>query len=238
MSGAAEPHAIVQVAMDEEAQPFLDRADTVSDAAAVGASAQRMLTIDGRELLLVRSGIGFVHAASAALAAALAHPGVPLIAAGTAGGLAAAVQVGDVVVGEHYVNVDADVTAFGYALGQLPGMPAVFDADASLLAAAPAGLAALGPSAVRRGTIGSGEAFVTSDRAERLRADFPAALAVDMESAAIAQLAHAHGIRYLSVRAISDLCAPDGTEFAIHVDDAAERSAAVVTALIAAHALA
>jgi len=50
----------------------------------------------------------------------------------------------------------------------------------------------------------------------------------------MAQFAHTHGQAFLSVRAISDLCAPDGSEFLTHIDGAADRSAAVVAALLAA----
>ncbi len=85
---------------------------------------------------------------------------------------------------------------------------------------------------LREGTIGSGEKFVTADLALRLRADFPDMLAIDMESAALAQLCHNFGVDFVSVRAVSDLCAPDGTEFLTHVDDAAQRSAQVVTAVV------
>jgi adenosylhomocysteine nucleosidase len=85
---------------------------------------------------------------------------------------------------------------------------------------------------LREGSIGSGEKFATADLALRLRADFPDMLAIDMESAALAQLCHNFGTGFVSVRAISDLCAPDGTEFLTHVDDAALRSAQVVAAAI------
>jgi adenosylhomocysteine nucleosidase len=49
-----------------------------------------------------------------------------------------------------------------------------------------------------------------------------------METAAIAQAAFNHGVRFAACRAISDLCAPDSDEFDAHLDGAAERSAAVV----------
>jgi adenosylhomocysteine nucleosidase len=48
-----------------------------------------------------------------------------------------------------------------------------------------------------------------------------------MESAAIAQFAHVHDMPFLSIRGISDLCAPDGDEFREHLDDASARAARV-----------
>lgn len=233
MTDAPAPASVVIVAMDEEAAPFLDRASSVGEPLGFGTGVRRDLVVAGQPLVLLRAGIGFANAVAAA-AYAFYHvgPGVPVISAGTAGGLAAGVQVGDVVVGARYVNLNADATAFGYALGQVPGMPADY-APEPLLAERALG-ADSAEQSVRAGTIGSSEAFVTADRALRFRAEFPDVLAVDMETAALAQFAHTHGLPFVSVRAISDLCAPDGTEFLTHVDDAAARSADVVVATIMA----
>jgi len=230
------PESVIVVAMEEEAVPFLERADGVSGELHTAANAvRRHLTVGGRRHELIRAGIGFVNAAAAAAYALHAFgPETPLISAGTAGGLAAGVRVGEVIVGSRYVNLNADATAFGYALGQVPGMPADYAPDAELAAhALAAGERAEGVT-VRSAAIGSSETFVTAGRAPQLRTDFPHVVAVDMETAAFAQFAHTHHQRFLSVRAISDLCAPDGTEFLTHVDDAADRSAEVVLALLAA----
>ncbi|GGH41298.1 5'-methylthioadenosine/S-adenosylhomocysteine nucleosidase [Microbacterium album] len=218
---------VIQVAMAEEAEPFLAAAEEVSEPVGIGRSEHRGIVVSGRTHVLVRSGIGMVNAADAAVGAIHRYgAGVRLISAGSAGGLARGIAVGDVVVSDALVNVAADVRPFGYALGQVPGMPERFDIDASLRGAFLAG------PGVREGAIGSGEAFVTAALAERLREDFPDLLAVDMESAAIAQVAYNHGVPFVSVRAVSDLCAPDGSEFLTHIDDAAERSARVVLAAL------
>jgi adenosylhomocysteine nucleosidase len=224
--------AVVLVAMDEEATPFVDLADEVSEPVRIGRAEHRGIVVGGRTHVLVRTGIGMVNAAGAA-AGALARygEGVHLISAGSAGGLAKGVQVGDVIVSDSLVNVGADARAFGYELGQVPGMPVAYDGDPELRRAL---LAARGGLTVREGAVGSGERFVTAEFAAQLREQFPHLLAVDMESAAIAQVAHNHGTRFVSVRGVSDLCAPDGTEFLTHVDDAAERSARLVVAGLAA----
>ncbi|MBO0610919.1 5'-methylthioadenosine/S-adenosylhomocysteine nucleosidase [Myceligenerans salitolerans] len=247
--------AVVIVAMADEAAPFLDLAGvprgdtpqtaTVSDdedglslsdgapapgALVVGAAEHQLVTLGGRRVALVRSGIGFVNASDAAVGALLTYGVVPVVSAGSAGGLARSVKVGDVVVGRTCLNTGADATAFGYRLGQVPGMPAVYTADHGLLEAVEN---AVGHEQnLVAGTIGSSEKFVTAEPAEALRETFDQVLAVDMESAAIAQTCHNHGAPFVSVRAVSDLCAPDGTEFLTHVDDAALRSARVVEAAL------
>ncbi|GAB2487694.1 5'-methylthioadenosine/S-adenosylhomocysteine nucleosidase [Promicromonospora xylanilytica] len=235
---APAPVAVVLVAMDDEAAPFLGLASAVGEPERVGLAVHRQITLAGRPVVLVRTGIGFVNATAAGASAILRYgPDVPLISAGSAGGLAKDIAVGDVVLGVRLVNADADARAFGYVLGQVPGMPEAYDAapalaDAVRRAAADVSGAADGSLTLREGIIGSGEKFATTELALRLRADFPDMLAVDMESAALAQLCHNFGSGFVSARAVSDLCAPDGTEFLTHVDDAALRSAQVVTAAI------
>lgn len=225
--------AIVLVAMDEEAVPFLEKAGSASESRSVGNALQWSLELGGHDVLLVRTGVGLVNAAGGLTAAILREQGgQPLvISAGSAGGLGAEVRVGDVVVGDEYVQTDADARAFGYALGQVPGMPERYAGHAPALAAeleaaAPDGAAVT----VRRGLIVSSDTFVSGDHVERVRGAFAGALATDMESVSLAQTAHVHGLPFVSVRGISDLCAPG--EFEAHVDDAADRSAAVVVALL------
>lgn len=227
------PVAVVLVAMDDEAAPFLDLASEVGEPERVGRAVFRHVTLAGQPVVLVRSGIGFVNATAAGTSAILRHGvDVPLISAGSAGGLGKDVAVGDVVLGSRLVNADADARAFGYVLGQVPGMPEAYDAAPGLADAVRQAAGTVAGQLLREGTIGSGEKFATADLALRLRADFPDMLAIDMESAALAQLCHNFGTEFVSVRAVSDLCAPDGTEFLTHVDDAALRSAQVVAAAV------
>lgn len=224
--------AIVQVAMSDEAAPFLEGSRLLPRT--VPGSEQWLITIGDADVLLVRSGIGLVNAAVAATHALLGSGGAALvISAGTAGGVGADVLVGDVVVAERTVNSGADAQAFGYAPGQVPGMPTGYDAWTGALTGLPASAALANGTAfrIRRGLTVSSDAFVDDARLAAVRAAFPQALATDMESAAVAQVCHVHGIPFVSVRGISDLCGAQ--EFHEHVDDAADRSRAVVAAILA-----
>ena len=234
--GSTAPDAIILVAMAEEAAPFLAATSTpAAQPVTVGNARQYRLTLTGREVLLVQSGIGLVNAAGAAtsaiLAARSADPtATPLvISAGSAGGVGAEVRVGEVVIGSEYVNSDADARAFGYALGQVPGMPARYHGAATALDAAESPTRMPDGSAVtvQRGPMVSNDKFVGVELAESLRELFPGVLATDMESVGIAQTCFAHGVPFVAIRGISDLCGPAGDHLT-HVDDAAERSAAVV----------
>jgi adenosylhomocysteine nucleosidase len=231
--------AVVVVAMDDEAAPFLERASEVSDATVVGNARSRRIVVEGREILLVRSGIGLVNAASAATSALVGLGDEPLplvISAGTAGGLAPEIRVGEVVVGTEYINIDADARVFGYVLGQVPGMPPAYDGFADALARRPtAGTLPSGESfEVVQGLVVSSYSFVSEDRVPVILSQFTRALATDMESVAIAQTSHVFGAPFVSVRGISDLCGPAANDDHLtHVDDASERSAVTVLDLLA-----
>lgn len=236
--------AIVVVAMQEEAEPFLSALPERPGASAVelhGPAQAWSLDLDGRELVLLRCGIGLVAAASA-LACALSQvtPEV-IVSAGTTGGLGRDVEVGDVCACTSATYNDVDATAFGYALGQTPGQPPVFPADAALLARVrQVGQAALGSatatsgaSRVHVGQMLSGGSFVTAANVGATRELFPQAVSTDMETTALAQVAHAYGTGFVSVRGVSDLCGPEaGQDFHISAEEAAARSAAVVLAVL------
>ena len=231
---------IVIAAMEEEVAPFLERASLVGDPERVGNATRRTALINGVGVLLVQGGIGLVNAAGAATSALLAannEPGrtlVPLvISAGSAGGLGAGVRVGDVVIGTDHINIDADARAFGYVLGQVPGMPASYPVPQSLVQASVVGAPDHRPGqTVHQGLIVSSYSFVGPDRAGSITGQFAGVLATDMESAAIAQTCHVHNAAFLSIRGISDLCGPaSDADFLTHVDDAAERSAEIATAI-------
>ncbi len=225
--------AIVVTAMAEESAPFQDRADVVGRAIQVGHALHQLLVLDGRTVLLVQCGIGLVNATAAVAVALTGATPRAVFSAGSAGGLGAEVRVGDVVVGSEYVYSGADARAFGYALGQVPGMPAVYGGDQALLdAAVPPDVAQSEAEPALRvlsGTMLAGDAFVDAGMVDGLRASFPTALSTDMESTALAQTCHLYGVPFLAVRGISDLCGPAAdADFQQHVDDAAERSATVV----------
>ena len=241
--GAAAAGGGERAAVGPDAEPDDGRAD----AAAGGPHAEPDNgSGDGRpagsrELVLVRSGIGLVAAASA-LATALTRltPAV-VLSAGTAGGLGREVEVGDVCVSTTLAYTDADATAFGYAHGQTPGQPAVFEADAAVLArveeVGPAALrastASSGGARIRAGQMLAGNSFVTAANVGRARELFPGAVSTDMESTALAQVAASAGIPFASVRGVSDLCGPEaGQDFHIGAHEAAARSAAVVLAAL------
>jgi adenosylhomocysteine nucleosidase len=217
-------------------------------------------TLGGHEVVLVRSLIGKVAAATTT-AVLLEHFQVQsLLFTGVAGGLGAGVRIGDIVVADELLQHDMDASPI-FPRFEVPlyGTDR-FNADAALSARLQAAcegvLSAIEADAcaelsraqlhacgvlhaprVHRGLILSGDRFVSSaPEARALQADHPAALAVEMEGAALAQVCHDFGVPCAVMRTISDRA--DDTahvDFNRFIADVASRyTHAVVCALLGA----
>ena len=228
--------------MEMEAAPFLalltSREGDAPEVLRIGSEAGRVQTftlgeLDGIEVLLVVSGIGLANAASAT-ARALALVDAPIvIAAGTTGGLAREIEVGDIAAGVASIYGAADATAFGYAPGQVPGMPVDYRSGEGIGAALDA-LEASVEHPVLRGRVVSSDSFITAPLAEPLRERFPDAIAADMETCAMAEVAWSSGVDWVSLRALSDLCGPSADQdFHMDAQEAAAHSLAAVRAFLA-----
>ncbi|MDY4280558.1 MAG: 5'-methylthioadenosine/adenosylhomocysteine nucleosidase [[Pasteurella] mairii] len=189
--------------------------------------------IAGKSVALVQSGIGKVAAAIGTTALLqMTKPDV-VINTGSAGGVAAGLSVGDVVISTETRYHDADVTAFGYEKGQLPACPPAFISDEKLTALVAKAAAEQG-QAVKFGLICSGDSFINSaDKLTQIKQDFPQVIAVEMEAAAIAQVCHCFAVPFVVVRAISD--AGDGAatmSFEEFLPLAAKKSSEMILALL------
>ena len=155
-----------------------------------------------------------------------------VIAAGTTGGLARDINVGDIAAGTTAIYGQADATAFGYAPGQIPRMPVDY-ASSEAAAARLDDLAEVIPHRVRVGRILSSDSFCTQEHAEPMRRRFPDAIGTDMETCAMAQVCWSAGVDWISLRAVSDLCEPSADQ-AFHMDGAraASHSADAVRAYL------
>ena len=191
-------------AMEEEVTLLRDKIEN-RQTHSVGGSEIYTGQLHGVDVALLKSGIGKVAAAmGAALLLERCQPDA-IINTGSAGGLAPTLNVGDIVVSDEARYHDADVTAFGYEYGQLPGCPAGFKADEKLIAAAKACIAEHNLNAAS-GLIVSGDAFINGAAGlEKIRSHFPQAVAVEMEATAIAHVCHSFGVPFVVVRAISDV---------------------------------
>lgn len=188
--------------------------------------------IEGVDVFLAECGIGKVNAA--ALTQCLLSMGAgSVIFTGVAGALDPALRVGDIVVGSEAVQHDVDVTALGYAPGEVPGSGTVFAADPRLVKLATAAGTTLDGVRTIVGRIASGDVFVAGEGASiRIRELFAAACA-EMEGAACAQVCAAWGTPFVIVRSISDTADHEANiDFRAFTALAAERAEALVTDML------
>lgn len=163
-------------------------------------------TLNGREVVIVRSGIGKVNAAVCTQILADDFQVDYVINTGIAGALKAEIEIADVVISSDVLHHDMDATGFGYAPGQIPRMDTLsFPADEHLIELAKKSCAEAVPEiGVHVGRIVSGDQFI-SDRAvkERITQNFDG-FCTEMEGAAIAQTAYLNNLPFVIIRAISD----------------------------------
>ena len=158
--------------------------------------------IGAGEVALVECGIGKVNAALGAADLIRVFAPDAVVSTGVAGGLDESLAVMDAVAGREVVYHDVDCGP-GNLPGQVQGLPPRFAGDPALLAAA-ASLAAR--ARIYAGLIASGDRFISRPEDVRaIKSAFPEALAVDMESGAIAQACHLAGVPFLSFRVVSDV---------------------------------
>lgn len=177
----------------------------------------------------VLSGMGKVNAAVATTRLIYEYGPDCIINAGVAGSLDSNIREGSVVVGAK--TAYHDVWCGGESpLGMVEGFPQRFSAHPALLEAA------LGCApGLRSGLIITGDQFYLDEREDRRqKLLYPDALAVDMESAAIAHVCHIFDVPFLSFRIISD-SHDDGQQLKNYTDfwqSMAERSFGVIDALM------
>ena len=162
--------------------------------------------LSGREVVVVRSGIGKVNAAICTqILVDQFHVDV-IINTGIAGSLDAESDIGDIVISTDAVEHDMDASIFGDPIGQIPQMDTFsFPADESLVKLAKEVNEKANPDVhTWIGRVVSGDQFVSSgEKKEQLIRVFDAKC-TEMEGAAIAHAAYLNKISCVIIRAISD----------------------------------
>lgn len=187
------------VAMDKELALLLPKIENISRTT-VNDREFFTGTMGRHTITACKCGIGKVNAAIGALTLIENfHPSL-VINSGVAGGTGHGAAILDVVVASEVAYHDVWCGP-GTVDGQAADCPPRFEG-----ALQPATLQALGlADKVKTGLIASGDIFVSRvDDIRRILALYPEAIAVDMESAAIAHVCHLKNVPFVCVRVISD----------------------------------
>ena len=166
--------------------------------------------LGGRTLVLHQSGIGKVNAAVGASELIRNYKPDYLISSGCAGGLDARLKVMEVIASTSTIYHDIFVGEAGEGLDTENPYPS----DTYLINKVKE-LIKSSTVVIHQGQICTGDQFVTERaKLDSIKQRFPKALAVDMESCAIAHTCKIYGIPFISFRIISDTIDSD-----LHVEE-------------------
>lgn len=157
--------------------------------------------IGNHRIAAMQCGVGKVNAAIGTVTMIDNYNPQLIINTGVAGGVNENVSIMDLVVGSQVCYHDVwcggfdDTTTYG----QVQGLPLYFDGDTNVIGKIEE------DGHTHCGLIVSGDQFINSmDQIKVIRQHFPQAMAVDMESGAIAHTCHVRKVPFVSMRIISD----------------------------------
>lgn len=191
------------------------------------------------ELVLAQCGIGKVNATICTQMLIDLYRPHALIFSGVAGGLLPNMAIGDAVIASHLIQYDMDLTAFGRRHGEIPGQDSrMIESDPGLVqkaaqafdAAFPA--TASGPN-LMLGTVVSGDRFIQDPETLRwLQREF-AALATEMEGAAVGYTCGLNAVPFVVIRVLSDTASESASgDFASNLAMVCRNSFAILERLI------
>lgn len=220
-------------AMDQEIAMLLDKM-TLQSEKKIANSVFFQGTLEGKEIVLLKSGIGKVNAA---MSTAILHenyqPNV-IINTGSAGGLDPSLSIGDLVISDRVVHHDVDATAFDYEFGQVPGMPFYYQADPKLIEIVERSVQAIDQVKSKQGLIATGDSFVQKPEAvQKIQDHFSDVIAAEMEAVAIAQVCYQYQTPFVIIRALSDIAGKESAQsFDQFIDQAGRHAAELIIKVV------
>lgn len=192
-------------------------------------------TLNGAQVVIVRSGVGKVNAALCTQILADLFQVTHIINTGVAGSLNAKLDIGDILISTDALHHDVDATIFGYRPGEVPQLGIrEFPADERLAKLAKEACEKTNPDIKAvLGRVVSGDQFISSKEVKTHLIESFHGDCAEMEGASIAHGAYLNNIPFVIIRAISDK-ADDSAEMDYPVFEAAaaKHSAALVRELV------
>lgn len=168
--------------------------------------------VGNNDIILTKSGIGKVCSAIKCTEIINRFNPDCIINTGVAGGLGNNVKPLDVVIGIDTAYHDA-WCGDGCPKGQISGFPTAFPCDEELTERIVKICEGMPEYRIYPGRLCSGDSFIAErEDYERIRKNFPDAVAVDMESTAIAQACFMKKTRFVCMKIISDTSVGDSKE--------------------------
>lgn len=192
--------------------------------------------LKGKDTVIAQCGIGKVNAAVCAQTMILKYSTHTIINTGIAGGLDSSIAIGDIVLATNVVQHDMDGTALGDPLGMLsfPDENIIYiPADTATTKALADACKVLGSGVnIFKGTIATGDKFISAKQDRQQINKLFGGLACEMEGGAIGQVCYRNHIKFAILRAISDnMDNNEGMDFNKFRFLAADNSIAVINRL-------
>lgn len=213
-------------AMDEEVAKIKEEMTDVTVTAVAGMDFYEG-KLSGKEVVVVRSGIGKVNAGMCSQILVDRFHISAVINTGIAGSLRNEINIGDIVLSTDSVQHDMDASGFGYKKGQIPRVDTfAFPADKGLLELAKECNRRVNPEIQAfTGRVVSGDQFISDQEKKKWLIETFDGSCTEMEGAAIAQAAYLNRIPYLVIRAISDKADDSaGIDYAVFEEQAIRHS--------------
>ena len=185
-------------AMDEEVAKIKEQMENVKVMSKAAMDFYEG-TLSGKDVVVVRSGIGKVNAAMCTQILVDNYQVDAVVNTGIAGSLNADINIGDIVLSVDTIEHDMDAVAFGYPVGQIPRMDTLsFKADEKLRGLAKKVCQEIVPEvSVFEGRVVSGDQFISDKKKKDWLVENFDGYCTEMEGAAIAHAAYLNGIPYL-----------------------------------------
>lgn len=210
-------------AMEEEVMALREKMD-IKEVRSIASLDFLIGTLNNKEIVLVRAGIGKVNAAVCTQILIDVFYVDAIINTGVAGALSPKLEIGDIVISSEAIEHDFDASAFGHGLGVIPRMDtSVFTSDEHLVKiASEAGEALPSSTNLYVDRIVSGDQFIAGMERKKVLVEEFKGFCTEMEGAAIAHVAYLNKVPCVIIRSISD-----------KADDSAEVNFAEFTKLAA-----
>ena len=193
-------------AMDSEIALLLENAE-IDHTDHIGGMDYHVGTLCGKDVVIVKSGVGKVRAAAGAATLLHEYDLSKVFFTGVAGGVGDETKVLDIVVATDLVQHDyGQITNDGFEwFKEYDENGGYFACDGELVDLAyNAAVEVLGEEHVFKGTIATGDQFIASASYVKILQEQFNAIACEMEGAAIAVVCTQYGVPFVVIRSMSD----------------------------------
>lgn len=189
----------------------------------------------GKEVVVCKSGVGKVNAAVTTQLLVDIFAVDKIIFTGVAGAIDPELNIGDIVISTSAIQHDIDASALGFKRGEVPMFEYAsdFPANSELIAIAEQAAEELKDVKTVKGRILSGDQFIADHKVVEELGKLFEGKCVEMEGAAVAQVAMLNNVPFVIIRSMSDKANGEANvNFTEFTKLASERSFSIVHSMV------